>query len=736
MKKRIFRTVVLMLAFIMSLTMTVSATGTPSFTRWETNGEVITTASRDMYVATKSVNASALGLDGRLTGLNDIQYYNGYVYLLCSEDSCIVVLNDQLEFERKITIAALETEEMSPVEETETEENFDEYFDPFLEEDDGSIDNTLMDAEGIFVTDDSIFIMDTGNERLLQIDMQGNILQQITVPDNDVIPEDFLFQPISMTKDFDGNYYVVSKDCYYGALLYNSAFEFQGFYGANTVQATALDTLAYLWDLMTNTDEKRSKQTRTLPYAFNDITISNDGYLFTCNGCKSMHDFTNGTGQIQQLSPGGVNVLLKRKNKGKSESATGYMFLEDHVETTWNDRLVQDFCSIAINQNGFIFALDRTYGLVYVYDIDCNLVTAFGGGASKGDRLGLFKSPTSMTLMGDKILVADAELCSVTEFDITPYGSLLQQAQKLYLDGNYAEAGSLWEDVLKMDSACAFAYRGLARSCYATGRYKEAMHYAEKVYDYVTYDSAYQQVRKEFLEKNFAWIFAVAIVLIVALFYLFIRMKKHETSSIKNEKLRVLLHTSIHPFDSMKELKYKQKGSLVGAVVLLVLYTLTTIIRMTKTSFLFRTADAFNYNAFFTLASTAGLVLLFVVSNWLISTLMSGKGRFGEIFIATNYCLMPMVVINLLVTGLSYFLSYEDEALITGLMTVAVIFTLFLIIISNMTVHDYTFGQFILTTVITLFLMILIVFIIFMVCVMLQQFWNFIYSLYMEVAYR
>ncbi len=151
---------------------------------------------------------------------------------------------------------------------------------------------------------------------------------------------------------------------------------------------------------------------------------------------------------------------------------------------------------------------------------------------------------------------------------------------------------------------------------------------------------------------------------------------------------------------------------------------------------MFRTADVNNYNSLYTLASTGGLVLLWIIANWLVATIMTGKGTLSEITQATAYSLQPIIIANVLVTLLSYMLTYNDVALINGIAFVGTLFTLFLIIIGNMTVHDYSLSKFLLTTVVTIFLMIVIVFILFMAFIMLQQLYNFIYAVYMEVVYR
>ena len=156
----------------------------------------------------------------------------------------------------------------------------------------------------------------------------------------------------------------------------------------------------------------------------------------------------------------------------------------------------------------------------------------------------------------------------------------------------------------------------------------------------------------------------------------------------------------------------------------------------TGSSFLFKTIDVYNYNAIYTLARTVGFVVLWIICNYLASALMSGKGTFKEIAIGTAYSLTPVIFANILITGLSYVLTYDDVTFITAITTVSTIYTLYLIFIAMTTVHEYGMGKFLLNTVVALFFMILVVFILFMVAILLHQLFVFVETIYMEVAYR
>ena len=706
MKKTIFRVVALVLCFMLCAGITVSAKSSESFIHYQTVGQEITTVGRDMYIPKQEVVNQEFGDLGILEGATDIFSKDGYIYVLNGENSKLYVLNSDLSFNKEIVIRA----------EDGTEESY-------------------KGAANIFIDqNNNLYLSDTKGERLLVTDMEGNVKRVVTVPESEVIPDDFLYQPTSVIVDDDGNIYVLSLGSFYGALFFSPEYEFKGFYGANTVKYTALDVISHIWDLLTNTDAKRAQSERVLPYAFNDINIDKQGYLYTVTAATS--STTNTPGQVSMLSPNGINILYKRDPHGASVSSSGVQFAEGQVIKSVASYRLQNFIGIAIDSSEFIHILDSKYGLVYVYDSDCNLITTYGGGVGQGDQLGLFQTACAITIVDDDVLVLDNTKMSITRFVATDYGKLVHKAQPLYLAGNYTEAKELWQEILAMDSNSLYAYRGLGKACYVEGDYEAAIKYSELACDYATYDNAFQQVRNDFINNNFTWIFFGIIIALAALVGVLIYFKKRTTSLVKNVKLHTLFNTLVHPFDAFKDIKYKNQGSSLIAVILIALFTVSSVVRATASSFLFRTTDPTNYNSLFTLAKTVGLVVLWIICNYLSSVLMQGKGTFKDIAIATSYSLVPVIAGNFIITILSYFLTYDDITFITAISTVTLIYTGYLLFVGITTVHDYGMGKFLFNTLVALFFMILVVFIVFMVGIMLQQLFTFIVTLYMEVAYR
>ena len=324
-----------------------------------------------------------------------------------------------------------------------------------------------------------------------------------------------------------GYIYVLSSGCYYGALSYDSKGKFIGFYGASTVQANALDTLSFLWDKLTSNDAKREQSTKTIPYSFVDFAVDRDGYMVTCTG--NTDSKSNGTGQIRKISPDGSNILYNRDSYGESFTSSALNFLEEKLvfrQSNVNHYSPQNVVAVDVDSNGFIYALDMVTGWIYLYDSECNLINAFGGGFSAGEQQGIFRMPVSLAVHGSSLLVADSSNCNITVFDRTNYGADLLEAQSMYIAGDYEEAKDLWEKVLSQDRGNQLAYKGMAMISYLDGDYDTALEYAENGLDYTVYDMAWQKIISDFIGNNFAWIILLTLLFIVGIVVLVIFIKK------------------------------------------------------------------------------------------------------------------------------------------------------------------------------------------------------------------
>lgn len=666
------------------------AAPTDTFTHWELPQGEKAVVIRPVYEAAASVTARSLGLQEDTGRMVDIDCDgSGNIYAL-TEDGCILKINPQLKLERVYKIAG---EAGEPVD--------------------------IAGAKGLYIHSVSEwYIADTSGGRVLRCE-DGVVKQEIHLPETSLIPSDFVFQPVKVAKDSQNYLYVLSDGSYYGAVMYDPNGEFVGFYGANTVKGTILSTLANLWDRLTQNDIKRAKKVKTLPYQFADICIDSRDFAYTCTGKNS----AGNTGQIRMFSPGGSNIL---------SGADSRNFGEPDRVTRRKAVLQQNFVSIQADSDGYIYALDATYGLLYIYDGQGTLIAGFGGGRGQGEQLGTFVSACSLAVSGSRILVADSLNNSITVFERTAYGQLFMEAQELTLRSDYLGAEPLWRQIRECDAMNRLALVGLAKAAYMRGDYAEAMALSKEGNDAVTYSQALSKTQEAFVTAHFGWLFFAAIVLIAGLVALILVTVKRQVVLIPNVKCRVLFSGLVHPFRSFQEIKYKGMGSLPIAVVLTILFFISSVIAATLSDFRYTAFDASTYNSLFQLAQTVGLVLLWSVANWAVSTLRQGKGRLKEVYTVTAYSILPLILYNLIATPLSHVMASESGALLSGLYTIAVILTGIMLCVGLMTIHDFSFPQVVVTAVVTVLLMILIVFMLFMIGVLLSECWSIFSGIFLE----
>lgn len=580
-------------------------------------------------------------------------------------------------------------------------------------------------AQGIYVHNDgTLFICDTENKRIIHSDTQGKLIETIGLPESKLISDDFNFKPQAVAVDKYGYMYVLSDGSYRGALLYSPQREFLGFFGANEVEISVSAVLSNIVGRIFPNNEKKSNSVRKLPYCFTDLTIDNEGFIYTCNGYTKSG---SRTGQIRKLSRGmGTNIL----------NSSSVNFIDEKQSTTkYRSYSNQNLCDVEVDSGGFIYALESKYGKIFMYDSSCRVISVFGGGMGDGTQNGTFKYPVSIALKndGEEILVADSKTNLITVFKITEYGRNIKKLTAMTLNGHYSDAKKGWQEVLNEDVNFQPAYSGLANAYIGEQDYKSAMQCAKNGYDKETYAIAFGFRRTEIINKYFPVIFVCAFVLIIGVIAVFVYTAKHNVSIIKNKQLKLMLAASVHPANCFAEIKEKGQGSLVISAVLAAAFYIITVLQNLASGFMFSEGSSAAFNSLWAFVRTVGAVGLFAVSNWMVCSLTEGKGRFKEIVIVTCYSLFPVIVGKLLRLILTHFLL-PDEASFIHILDAVIILYFALMMISALTkIHEYGVAKLIGTTALTLFAMLSVVFLAVLVFILAQQFYGFIVTVVSEL---
>ncbi len=674
-----------------------------TYAYWEKGEEREAVEIREVFEVVKKVNGYDLGIEA-LSMPTDIDCdKDGNLYILDGDNSRVVVVDSQMNLLRVIN---------SPVQNGE-EINF-------------------SGANGIYLKEDNtIYVADTNGQRIIVFNSDGTLKQIIGLPKASVIPEDFNYAPIKVLTDSRDYIYVLSSGSYYGALVYSNTGEFLGFYGANSVKTTAVDALGKLWDRLTQTEAKRASSQQKLPYQFISMDIDENDFIYTLTGLTdSIWDV--GTGQIRRLNPAGINIL--KDNVGTGSDTLNFADESDY-RNDMGHPIMTSFKKLCVDDSGFVYAVDTTYGHIFVYDNKCNSFAVFGGGFGSGIQDGTFVRPESVAVYGDMLYVLDSLDASVTAFKLTDYGKLYKNAQMLTLQGKYKDSVALWEEVLKQDKNNLLAYRGLSKAALLDEDYDAALKYSKIGFSQSDYAIAFEQIRGDFISKNVWWMLLIGAVLIGGAVWYLIKSRNAEKKATTNGVV-FALNSMIHPFDTFYRLKNKGEGSIAVALGALVLYYVSRVLCDIYSGFTFEIFEPSEYNSFETLLGSMGVVVLFVIVNWGVCVLAEGKGKLKEIFLVTCFALIPEILSSVLSLVLTNVLIPEEAAILTVITVVCHILAAIVLCVGLMAVHEYDFFKFLTTAILTVLGMLLVVFIIFMLFILFQQLFDFISSIFTEIFYR
>ena len=213
-------------------------------------------------------------------------------------------------------------------------------------------------------------------------------------------------------------------------------------------------------------------------------------------------------------------------------------------------------------------------------------------------------------------------------------------------------------------------------------------------------------------------------------------LKKKETFAHYLATLKFALYCITHPLDGFWDLTHERRGSLAAANTILFLTLLVRVMKLRYTSFIFMNVYWEGINIFLYIASVLFPLLLWVVGNWALTTVFDGKGRLGQVYMATCYALTPYPLMQFPLMIFSNFVTVDEMEFYTVLSVLSLVWTIALIFAAMMQIHEYSLGKNVLFTIASLFAMLVIVFILLLFFSMITQGVSYFISLGREILFR
>lgn len=214
-------------------------------------------------------------------------------------------------------------------------------------------------------------------------------------------------------------------------------------------------------------------------------------------------------------------------------------------------------------------------------------------------------------------------------------------------------------------------------------------------------------------------------------------LKKKETYTRYFESLKFALYCLTHPMDGFWDLTHERRGSMAAANTILILTLIIRVAKLRYTSFVVTEPVYWEeVNIFLYLASVLFPLALWTVGNWGLTTLFDGKGKLGQVYMATCYGLTPYPLFQIPLMIFSNFVTVEEAEFYSVLSALSLIYAGLLIISAMGQIHEFSGGKNILFTIASLFAMLVMIFILMIFFSMISQGVAYFISLGREFLFR
>ncbi|MBO9609685.1 MAG: hypothetical protein J7639_27260 [Paenibacillaceae bacterium] len=541
----------------------------------------------------------------------------------------------------------------------------------------GAADRPLQSPSGIFADDmGDMYIADTGNARIVHLSDSGEFVEQFTKPESELLQEDFAFAPKKILISPTGTIYVVRGQ---NIMTIDANNRFKGFLGQTPIGFNLVEALLKLFA----SEEQRSKRVKRTAAAYTNIAMDDKGIVYATSWDPQ--------GEIKKLNSLGNDLYQARANKApfgeRLDPATGESF---------NPR----FTDITVDDRGFITVLEETLGKLYQYDQDGNLLTVFGG---KGEQLGGFTMPVSVELdRQGRVYVLDAAQGNIHVFEPTRFIESVHRAIDFYSQGEYAEAFTVWSQVLTMNENYQLARLGLANALYKQEKWKAAMDSFKLADDRGGYSKAFTEYRYQL----FRHYFGVIVLAIVVLFVLFTRLARKaklvseqalQASNVSGQRigvkagLLVSLGIMFHPLQTFQHIiQARGRLNVLSGWIILLTVLAIRVIYLLNVHYPLGDRNVLDSSLWLEAVKLLLPPLTWVIASFFISSILDGESKIGEIFVATCYCMIPYIVMMGALSLLSNVLSLNESSFYSFFYDGTWLWVLLLFFISLKVLNDYT----------------------------------------------
>jgi len=196
------------------------------------------------------------------------------------------------------------------------------------------------------------------------------------------------------------------------------------------------------------------------------------------------------------------------------------------------------------------------------------------------------------------------------------------------------------------------------------------------------------------------------------------------------------LYILVRPIKGFYNMKFEGQGKLKLAFFNYIMVCISFAFMSQYSSVLVNPRNPMRLNSFVDFMTITIILILFCVSNWSVTSLTNGEGKFKEIFMTVCYAMTPLVLLLIPAAVLSNILTENETGFFFMLVSFASFWFVLLTFIGLIVIHNYTVSKALVTVALTFVSFLIILFLITLLMTLLQQVYIFVNGIRTEISFR
>jgi hypothetical protein len=159
------------------------------------------------------------------------------------------------------------------------------------------------------------------------------------------------------------------------------------------------------------------------------------------------------------------------------------------------------------------------------------------------------------------------------------------------------------------------------------------------------------------------------------------------------DTLRLMRQVLVHPYDFYHDIQEPKRTQWYQALIIVLLTFVAKMIAILATGYAFQTREPHEISSFHEFIWIVVPWLTWCISNWGVSTILDGEGKFKEVFVGSAFALVPYMLFIVPVTLLTHILALDEASTYTLLTRIIIVWVAWLFLVKVKILHDFEPGK-------------------------------------------